>query len=425
MQRGFKYRLERIEGVPVAFMQMPSRRKALTQFTYGTGSHYEIEEKDSGISHALEHAVFRGGKKYPSGPKLSKVIEDIGGIVNAGTGNEFTSFYVATTPSKVPVAIDVLTDMLNRPKLKTREAGLRIERGAIQAEVKMYEDDPAERADALFERALWGDNSLGRPICGTVDTVSKFTGARYESRMKRCYVPSNMVVTVAGTFDLDTAREALRQGLLDLPSGEHLVAPEPPQEYPAALLIHETKEVQQANVVMGTRGVAAGDPDRPALVVLQKMLNGASGPLFVEIREKRGLVYGVYASAQSFANTGVFEIGLGCAPEDAPEAMRLARRELERISTRVKSELLADAKSGLAGGTEMSLDSLDSVTSRVSTGFLRNGKITSPMDAVSEIQAVTAADVQRVARKLLDQPWRAGATSPLTDASRIEKALTA
>jgi predicted Zn-dependent peptidase len=421
MRTGDSHHLETINDVPVIFLPLSSRRAAIVEFTYGTGSRFEAD-KERGISHFLEHSVFRSGKKYPSGPAISGAIERVGGDMNASTGKEYTNYHAVVPSKQVALAADVLTDMLVQPKW--RDAGLRIERRAVQSEIRMYEDDSEAHAYDLFEQALWGDSPLGRNVLGTHETVSSFTGRVCDAYMRRCYVPSNMVVTVAGTFDMKTARDTLAAGLAGMTFHGNKPGAPAPAIVSTTPVVHEYRDIQQANVFMGTDGVGLNDPDRPAMLVLDTLLGGSAGPLFVQIREKRGLAYSVYPMVDFYAETGLFGIGFGCETDAAAEAVKLGLQEVQRLAHSVSERRLESAKQQLAGSIELGLDSPKAISSGIAKHYLRTGKIGSPTDLIKQIEKVSRADVRRVATKLMEQPWRASIVSSHHDITPIEQALT-
>lgn len=396
-------------GVRVLTERMPGVRSATIGAWVGVGSR---DERDGhhGSTHFLEHLLFKGTGRRTA-MDIAAAFDAVGGEANAATGKEHTCYYARVLDTDVPMAVDVILDMVTSALLD--EAELEIERGVILEELAMNDDDPSDVAHEQFAAAVLGDHPLGRPIGGTPATIRAVPRDAVHKHYTEHYVPSTLVVTAAGGVDHDAlcaqVLDALRAGGWQLDPD---VAPAPrrataPAVLPAAsteLTVHRATE--QANVILGGPALSSGDDRRFALSVLTTVLGGGmSSRLFQEIREKRGLAYSVYAFATGHADTGLLGLYAGCAPSKVDEVVTLLSGEWERFAADgITDAELERAIGQMSGGLVLGLEDTGSRMTRLGKAELVHGELLSQAESLGRVRAVTAQDVRDLAAELAAQP---------------------
>lgn len=401
-------------GVRVLTEAMPGLRSATFGAWVGVGSR---DERDGhhGSTHFLEHLLFKGTRRR-SAMDIAEAFDAVGGEANAATGKEHTCYYARVLDADVPMAVDVITDMVTSATLDPDE--LEIERGVILEELAMNDDDPSDVAHEQFAAAVLGMHPLGRPIGGTPGTIRDVPRDAVAEHYAEHYRPHTLVVTAAGGVDHDAlcaqVTDALSAGGWSLdpaaaPVGRRPTASAPgsPESLPGAgteLTIHRTTE--QANVVLGGIGLTATDDRRFVLSVLSAALGGGmSSRLFQEIREKRGLAYSVYCFASSHADTGVFGLYAGCTPGKADEVLALLNAEWDRLADGgLTAGELERSIGQLSGGLVLGLEDSGSRMTRLGKAELVHGELLSQDETLDRIRAVTATQVQELAAELAAKP---------------------
>ena len=400
-------------GVRVLTESMPGLRSATVGAWVGVGSR---DERDGhhGSTHFLEHLLFKGTLRR-SAMDIAEAFDAVGGEANAATGKEHTCYYARVLDADVPMALDVIADMVTSARLDAGE--LETERGVILEELAMNDDDPSDVAHEEFAAAVLGQHPLGRPIGGTPGTIRAVPRDAVWEHYREHYQPSTLVVTAAGGVDHDAlcaqVTEALGVGGWNLdaaavPVGRRLsTTSEAHADLPAAgaeLVIHRTTE--QANVILGGTGLTATDDRRFTLSVLSAVLGGGmSSRLFQEIREKRGLAYSVYCFASGHADAGVFGLYAGCAPGKVDEVLELLAQEWEKLAADGITEAeLRRSVGQLSGGLVLGLEDTGSRMSRLGKAELVHGELLSQGESLERIRAVTAAQVQDLAVELAARP---------------------
>jgi predicted Zn-dependent peptidase len=376
-------------GVRVVTEHMANVRSVALGFWIGTGS---VTEKDteSGLSHLLEHMLFRGTERYES-EQIDQIFDSMGAELNAGTGKEMTSVHARVLDRNLEQAFDVIGDMVWRPRMEELEN----EREVVLEEIAMYEDDPQDRIFDVFGEAVFGGHPLGRAILGRADVVSgadlpvlqAFHGARYN--------PSNVVIAAAGSVDhaqvVDWAKQASPPALADAVPG-----PPAPPEPRLATPRFRVKETEQYHICLGGPGLARDDERRFALRVLDNLLGGTSSSrLFQAVRERRGLAYSVFTFNTQYAGAGQVGVYVGTRPDNLEETLRVIGGELEQISMgRVTDAELKRAKDNVQGRVVLALESTTARMDRLGASLLAGLPILSVDDLIERIDAVTAEDVQ-------------------------------
>lgn len=384
--------------------------KAVTLMAmFPVGSRYE-HKKISGISHFVEHMLFKGTKKRPTHLEISRELDSIGAEYNAFTSKDYTGYYVRTGEINTEKAFDWLADITFNSKLDGAE--IEKEKGVIVEELRMYEDNPLMAVDNLFERAMFGeDHPLGRDIGGTPESVRGLSRQDLWDYYRNFYLPSNMVLVVSGNINEKKLAKSLK--LFSAPRGEEKKELKnnfekfvwKKQSLPLAdRLVVSEKKLDQAQVIIGFPGLAYNDPDRFAASVLLNILGGGmSSRLFVEVREKRGLAYMVNTGSAGFRDVGVATIQAGLDPSRLADAFKVIKEELEKIkATAVSAKELANSKNNIAGRTELAMEDSSAQAQWFAKQFWFSNKIETYEQVTKKIKAVTAAEVKRVANKIFD-----------------------
>jgi predicted Zn-dependent peptidase len=369
---------------------MPSVRSAALGFFIGTGSRAESDDQ-AGLSHLLEHLLFRGTASYSS-LEIDQLFDAMGAELNAGTGKETTSVYARVLDRHIPRAFDVIADMVWRPEV----ADIDIEREVILEEIAMYEDDPQDKVFDVLGRAVFGDHPLGRAVIGRAEVIRRAQREEIAQFHDARYVPGNVVIAAAGSVDHDALVAMARDsgpsegGEAPSPGG----APEPG----APTVVFERKDTEQYHVCLGGPGVSRHDDRRFALRVLDAIIGGTSSSrLFQEVREKRGLAYAVYSFSSQYADTGQVGVYLGTGPDQLAEAMRVLAAELDRMREDPASdEELVRAKENAKGRLVLSLESTSTRMNRLGASILTGVPLLSVDELIDRIDAVTIDDVREL-----------------------------
>jgi predicted Zn-dependent peptidase len=414
-------------GLRVVTEALPSVRSAAFGIWAGVGSRDE-DLAHAGATHYLEHLLFKGTSKRTA-LDISAALDAVGGELNAFTGKEYTCYYARVLDSDLPLAIDVLSDMVTGSLIEPREVDA--ERGVILDEIAMNEDDPSDSVHEAFAAQLFGDTPLGRPILGTVESINTITRDQITEHYAARYRPENLVVAAAGNVSHDAVVEQVRAAFGDLLSGD--VAPAAPRlngsgpANPAGgtgvRLV--SRSIEQANLVLGCAGVARSDERRFALGVLNAALGGGmSSRLFQEVREKRGLAYSVYSFTSQHADTGMWGVYAGCMPAKADEVLAICRAEVEKVVSGGLTDAELDRGKGqLRGSIVLGLEDPSSRMSRLGKSELVYPRLEPVDEILAAIEAVTHDDVRAIAADVLAQPKALAVVGPFDDPGTFTAAL--
>lgn len=395
-------------GVRVLTEHIPGMRSATLGAWVGVGSRDETPEH-GGSTHFLEHLLFKGTQRR-SALDIAEAFDRVGGDTNAMTSKEFTCYYARTKDTDLPMAIDVIMDMVTSATLDSGD--FEMERGVILEELAMAEDDPGDVAMEKFTGALMSGHPLGRPIGGTPDIIRAVTRDAVWDHYQEHYRPETLIVTAAGNVDHDTVcdlvSQALTSGGWDLSQDR---APVARRDHTAVLEagidphVRISRDLEQAHVLLGTRGFSATDDRRSTLSVFNAILGGGmSSRLFQEIREKRGLTYAVYSFGAPSAETGIWGMYAACNPKAADQVEELLATELERMAQGITVEELTKAQGQIAGATVLRLEDSYSRMSRLGRAELTFGELRSIGEVLDDIHAVTADAVVGLAADLAARP---------------------
>jgi predicted Zn-dependent peptidase len=379
-------------GLRVATEELPELRSVTLGAWVGSGARDE-QGAEWGASHFLEHLLFKGTGQR-SAREIAESIESVGGEMNAFTAHEQTVFYVRVPDVQLEAAFDVLADVLWNPAFRVDD--VESERRVILEEIGMRDDTPDDLVHDLFASAIFPDHPLGREVLGSDASITAMARDDIAAYHSAHYRPSNVVLAAAGNL---THHRVLELVDARFPSADGSRPPRPRPEVvaPQPVLVL-SRDTEQAHVVTGVRALAALDPDRYALTVVNQVLGGGmSSRLFQEIRESRGLAYSVFSYHASFDDAGYLAIYAGTAPEHVPETLSLIDAELDRLGKVGISDAELDAAKGhLVGSLAMSLETSASRMRRLGRSELIEGEIPSLEELVARIDAVTSDDVARV-----------------------------
>jgi predicted Zn-dependent peptidase len=420
-----EHRLTTLEsGVRIVTEAMPSVRSVSLGFWIGTGSRDESEDQ-AGLSHLLEHLLFKGSSKYES-VQIDQIFDAMGAELNAGTGKETTSVFARVIDEHLPDAFDVMADMVFRPRLDDIDS----EREVILEEIAMYEDDPQEKVFDLLGEATFGEDPLGRAIIGHASVISGTPAPAIAGFHRHRYAPTNVVISAAGAVDHEqlvelaaervpqlgqdgdsaSARSGLAAGAVRMPAG-------PQRRF-------ERKDTEQFHVCLGATGLSRHDDRRFALRVLDTIFGGTSSSrLFQEVREQRGLAYSVYSFTSAYQDTGQIGLYVGTRADNLVQALGVVGQELTRFMTEPGTEQeLERAKENLKGRVVLALESTGARMNRLGSEILAGAPLMPIDEVVRRIDAVTHQDLVALA-ELLWAPERLSAAGIGPDEERFEAAL--
>ncbi len=385
-------------GVRVVTERVPGVRSVALGFWIATGSAAE-REQEAGISHLLEHMLFRGTERYAS-EEIDQIFDAMGADINAGTDKEATSLYTRVLDGHLEQAFDVMSDMIWHPRFGELEA----EREVVLEEIAMYEDDPQDRVFDILGRAIFGTHPLGRPVIGRADVVAGVDREQIAAFHAERYRPPVIVIAAAGSLDheqivqMAAATAPAAAGAQRFPDPSALTRT--PDFIPRTDFLE--KDTEQYHVCVGGAGIARDDERRFALRVLEGVLGGTSSSrLFQEIRERRGLAYSVFSYSNLYAHTGEIGLYLGTRPENLEQALQVVAGELARFVEDPASEQeLIRSRENLKGRVVLGLESTGARMSRLGASVMHDMPILSIGDVIERIDAVSMDDVRELATEL-------------------------
>lgn len=412
-------------GLRVVTQSMPAARSASVAILVGVGSRHE-DEREAGLSHVLEHLVFKGTRGYPDAGALSAAIEAVGGSANASTDRELTVFSAKVPREQLASALEVTAELALRPLL--RRADLASEKPVIVDEIRMYVDSPSDHVFTMFDELLFGGHPLGREIAGSPRSVRRQTIAAVRDHWRGWYGAERVVLAAAGALDHATVVAAAEDWLADLPLSD---TPRrdvtPPVPAPPGALTVRHRALSQGNLCLGMPGVARDHPDRWALDLLGAVLgDGMSSRLFLELRERRSLAYDVSTFASSYADCGTFGVHAGFDPDHAEKVVAGILDELQRIvDDPVPGPELERARAYTRGRLELRMEDSAAVAGWIGSGESLLPRILTVDEVLERLDAVTSDDVLRVARRYVaPERARLAVLGPFRGRRRFERALT-
>jgi len=360
------------------------------------GSRHEREDQ-SGIAHFVEHMLFKGTATR-SAEDIAQAIDSIGGQLDAFTAKEYASYYIKVLDEHLPLAVDLLSDIVMNPSFDSDE--LEREKKVILEEIKMVEDTPDDLVHELFTQHFWEGHPLGRPILGTKETVESFTPAGLREYFGAAYAAPNLIVSAAGNIQHAQVRELVGRAFQALPRTAPRYSDAVPRVVPQVVV--RSKELEQSHLCLGTGSYPQNHNDRYVSYIMNTVLGGSmSSRLFQNVREKRGLAYAVFSGLSAYRDTGNITIYAGCANEAVPEVVDLCVEELRTMkNTLVPDAELRRAKDHLKGSLMLSLENTASRMSHLARQEIYFDRHFGLDETLAGVERVSSEDVQRVAREL-------------------------
>jgi predicted Zn-dependent peptidase len=382
-------------GLTVLTEAMPSVRSVSVGIWLRTGSRQE-REAENGLTHFIEHMLFKGTRNR-SAEEIARAADSIGGHLDAFTAKECTCYSIKVLDEHLPRAVDILSDLVLNPRFAPDDIAK--ERQVIQEEIKMVEDSPDDLVHEIFTQTWWRGHALGRPILGTRRTVRGFERAEVKDYYRRHYVAGNFLVAAAGNLDHERVVELVAKEFGALPARPTPAQGPAPLPHPH-LKMRRKKELEQVHLCLGSPCYPQTDPRRYAAYILNTVLGGGmSSRLFQNIREKRGLAYAVFSSLNAYRDTGCLSVYAGTGTAGAREVVKLALAEFRALKeSPLTPEELARAKDYLKGSLLLALESTMSRMSNLARQEMYFGRSISLDEIAAGVDAVTAEDVQAVAR---------------------------
>ena len=387
-------------GLRILTASMPHTRSVAMSIYVGAGSRYETPAQ-AGLAHFIEHLCFKGTEHHPTPQSLSRVIDGIGGSINAATDRELTVFYCKVARPFFEIALDVLCDLVRRPLFVPEE--VEKERQVVIEELATVGDSPAQQVDALLDETMWPDQALGRDVAGSDSSVRGLTREMALDYLGRQYVPNNVVVSVAGAITHREAVKLIGATLGDWPRGV------PGSWFPAVnsqqgpRLAIKDKPTEQAHLSLALLGLPLQHPDRHALSLLSVVLGeGMSSRLALELRERQGLCYDVHSYPTAFQDAGSLNLYAGVDPANATKTLAALLRELRRFRDEdVPEEELERAKAVSKGRLFLRMEDTRAVSDWLGAQELMIGSVRTVDEVAELIDAVSPADVRKVAQRIL------------------------
>jgi predicted Zn-dependent peptidase len=388
-------------GVRVLLVPMKGVESVTTMLLVKTGSRNETEAQ-AGISHVLEHMVFKGTKTYPSPMAISEAVDGIGAEQNAFTNKEYTGYYITSAAKHLPLALDIQAEMLTKPLLP--QTDLEREREVIVEEINMYEDQPMAKAGEEFENLMYAGSSLGREIIGTKETVRATQASDLRTYLDKWYRGSNILMVIAGKMSSTTEVTELIAsklgGVTQHGLDEYLSA----GSYGKPRAVHVKKKTEQAHFYVGVPGLSMHDDRRYALQLAQVVLGGGmSSRLFNEIREKRGLAYYVRSELDTTFDTGYLAVRAGVNLAQLSEAMKVVKEELFKLGSTITTAELHKAKEYVLGRLPLSLEESMGVAQFFGIRTLIKDEVMQPDELITRVKDVTMEEVRAVCAELIQE----------------------
>ncbi len=410
-------------GLRLVMAPMPHVYSATVVVYVGVGSRYE-SAAEAGASHLIEHMLFKGTERRQTAQEISETIEWLGGSLNASTDKETTAYWAKVPGEDVSTAIDLLGDLLLHSVIDAAE--VRKEKRVVIEELGMAMDAPQDWVHTLVEETIWPGEALGRDVAGTRESVAKLTQARLTRYLTRHYTPHGAVVSVAGRIDRDEVCRLVEDAFGAWQGGRGPV--HEPGRYPAdrPRVRLQQRDTEQANLCLALPGLAHGDPRRYAFDILNTVLGGAmSSRLFIEVRERLGLVYDIHSYTERFDDTGMLVVYAGMDPAASTRVLREILRVLKRLRDEpIPIEELEKVKKGYRGHLMLGLEDTSSVASWCGGQELLYGAIDTPDEVLARVEAVTTEDVQGLAADLFrDEQLRLALIGPYDSEAIFDELL--
>lgn len=384
-------------GLRIIFEKGENAKTCGAEIWVASGSSYETPET-AGISHFIEHMLFKGTEKR-SALDIAVDMDEIGGHLNAYTAREATCFYARTLSEHMPKALDILCDMVKNPKLDRSD--IELEKGVIKEEIALYEDEPEDICTDMFYEKIWEGSMLGSNILGSSETVDSVTKEKLTAHINKFFVPERTVISISGNFNKESAIEIIKKYFLDSVNTEFYLNPTSAEFH--TKIIPLKKDFSQNQLIIGFPGVSVTDPRHEAALLISAMLGDTpSSRLFQHIREKLGLVYSVGTTCVSYLKSGLFKVYMGLNEKSEEKAISETIKIISEFADTVTEKELARAKEQSVTEFVMSLENLSSHASRNGRNLLLYNKEITEDEIIKNIRKVTLDDIRKTASEIFD-----------------------
>ena len=390
---------------------MPHTQSISMVICVGAGSRYESDEL-AGVSHFIEHLPFKGTESWPTARAVSEAIEGVGGVMNASTEPEMTVFWCKVARLHYKTAFAVLMDMVLNSRLDPEE--VEKEREVIQEELRMTYDQPSYRVDLLIDEAMWPDQAMGRDVGGTLETVADIQQKDIREYMHQQYNPANTVVAVAGNVTHEEVVDMLAETTRDWKPLESLDWELATDNVEGPLVKVERRHSDQTHLCLGVPGLSLTHPDRYAFNLMNTILgDGMSSRLFLNLREEQGLAYDVHSSSSNYRDTGALVVYCGVEPSKTNDAVKTIVKEFQGMHQAPSEQELNKAREYSKGRLLLRMEDTRAVASWLGAQELLQDSVRTPEEVVESLDAVTPADIARVAKNFLnDDKMRLAVVGP-------------
>jgi predicted Zn-dependent peptidase len=400
-------------GARMIVEAMPERQSASVVLMFAGGSRLE-DDRLAGVSHFIEHLYFKGTARRPTSKEIADAIEGVGGFINASTDKELTAYWARVPSEHISLGLDVLFDIVTNSRLDP--ADVERERMVILEELRMYQDQPQDLVQNLFEELIWPGHPLGRDIAGTEESVSRLDRDDILEYADAHYRLPNLVIGAAGALDVAATTADVTRNLSLRPDLNGAVNASSPGPLDGPRVLVRRRNTEQAHICLGTRAFSYLHPDRYAFDLLGTVLGeGMSSRLFLNIRERLGLAYDVHSFSQKHRDTGYLGVYIGVDPKKAVDAVNAVMAELRGLAdAEVAGEELARAKEFTKGRLRLELETTNGVAFWLTYQESLLGEIKTIEEELVLVDEVTAADVRRVAEEVLRAPIQMSVIGPFT-----------
>jgi len=407
-------------GLRVITSTMPNSRSVCLVILVGAGSCHETKE-EAGISHFVEHLLFKGTKRRPTAKEISEDIEGVGGIINGGTDKELTVYWCKVASPHFPIALDVLSDLLLNSRFDNKD--IEQERHVITEEINMNLDTPQQRVSTLIDELLWPEQPLGREVIGYKETVSSIKREQLLNYVARRYMPNDTVLSIAGNVQHEEAIAQIKP-LFDQWSAKELTTDYVTNDRQTeARLRIDPKDIEQAHLCLGVHGFSHSHPQRFAIDLLSTVLGaGMSSRLFTEIRENRGLAYDIHSYTEHFLNSGALTIYAGVDPDKLEIALSAILEEVSKVKQAISLSELTRAKELSKGRSYLRFEDSQNVAMWYGGQEILTRQILDIDDVISIVDAITIDQLKEVAHEILtDSGLNLAITGPVDHGSLIKE----
>jgi predicted Zn-dependent peptidase len=400
-------------GAQMIVEAMPERQSASVVLMFAGGSRLE-DDRLAGVSHFIEHLYFKGTARRPTSKEIADAIEGVGGFINASTDKELTAYWARVPSEHIRLGLDVLFDIVTNSRLDPSD--VERERMVILEELRMYQDQPQDLVQNLFEELIWPGHPLGRDIAGTEESVARIDRDDILEYADAHYRQPNLVIGAAGALDVSATIAEVARNLSLRPDLDGVMSASSPGPLDGPHVLLRRRNTEQAHICLGTRAFSYLHPARYAFDLMNTVLGeGMSSRLFLNIRERLGLAYDVHSFSQKHRDTGYLGIYIGVDPKKAVDAVNAVMAELRSLAeAEVAPEELARAKEFTKGRLRLELETTNGVAFWLTYQQALLGEIKTIDEELELVDAVTAVHVQRVAEEVLRAPIQMSVIGPFT-----------